>query len=179
MPRAKYDFNNPYNLLFNEIGCFKTNYTDFLFDFRYIYRDILNYFGDYLKDYAPTIRKRLDTISNVNVQPMCKNRCYIVTDIDHVVFAAVDQDEAVFDNLVNTYFMLEDLIIGNIPDRVNMSYVTEMYLFKNDKLLKVKYLSTLQLAQFMAAFHKENIVNYQGCREDWYAKPRRYAKSKG
>lgn len=178
MPRAKYDCSNPYNLLFWEIGLFKTNYTDFLYDFRYIYKNIIDYFGDYLEERANEIQSKIDIISNVNVEPKCKNRCYIITDIDHVVFAAVDQDEAVFDNLVNTFFLLDDLCRGNIPERVNMSYVTEMYLFRGKELCKVQYLSTLQLAQFMAAFHKENIIDFQGCRDDWYAKPRREAKRK-
>ncbi len=47
-----------------------------------------------------------------------------------------------------------------------------------EEMIQVHSLNTFQLAQFMAVFKNENIVNYQGARDCWYAAPRRNAKKK-
>lgn len=177
MPRAKYDENNPYNLLFSEIGWFKVNYTDFLYDFRFIYQDVLDFFGDKIVPYDEDIKERLNVISKANVKPSLKNRFYIITDICEVVLAVVDIDEAVFDNLVETFRFLDEYQPFK-PESVNLSFISTMYLFKGEKLVQLHSLSPRKLAQFMAVFKNENIVNYQGARDDWYAKPRRTAKRK-
>ncbi|MCC8069030.1 MAG: hypothetical protein LIO71_04685 [Ruminococcus sp.] len=175
MPRAKYDENNPYNILFFKIGYFKTNYPDFLYDFRYIYQEILNFYGDMIEPIKQEIEEKLEIISQANVKPSFKNRFYIVTGIDRVVLAVVDIDEAVFDNLVETFDFLSDYDEFT-PDKVNGSLINDMYLFKGNKLVKVHSLTSFKLAEFMAVFKNENIVNYQGARDEWYAKPRRKAK---
>lgn len=177
MPRAKYDETNPYNYLFTGIGFFKVNYADFLYDFRYIYKDILDFFGDSISFCEEKIKKRLDIILKANVKPTLKNRFYIVTNICDVVLAVVDMDDDVFDNLIQT-FEIEDEYNAFSPDVINACYITNMYLFKDNKLVKIHPITSYRMAQFMAVFKNENIVNYQGARDYWYAKPRREAKRK-
>ncbi|MBQ8515609.1 MAG: hypothetical protein IJ496_09450 [Ruminococcus sp.] len=176
MPRAKYDATNPYNLLFHVVGYFKVNYTDFLYDFRFIYKEILDFYGDDLNTCPNDIQKKLDTVCKANVKPSFKNRVYIVTDTCEPVFAAVNMDDAVFDNMVETFAFLEDMGASFIPDKMLLSYAITMYLFKGDSLCKIHSLSPRKLAEFMAVFKNENIVNYQGARDSWYGEPRRRAK---
>ena len=64
------------------------------------------------------------------------------------------------------------------PEIINMSYISTIYLFKNDELVQLHNINPFKLAQFMAVFKNENIVNYQGARDTYYAKPRRDAKAK-
>lgn len=177
MSRAKYDESNPYNLLIWKIGYFKINYSDFLYDFRYIYKDILDYFGNSIVPYDKKVKELLDIVSTANVKPSFKNRIYIITDIYEVVLAVVDIDEDVFDNLVNTFDFWEGLDPLR-PEKIILTYATTMYLFKGEELVKIHSLNTMKLAEFMAVFKNENIVNYQGARDTWYAEPRRKAKQK-
>ena len=176
MPRAKYDDTNPYNLLFHEVGYFKVNYTDFLYDFRFIYKDILDFYGDSLQSYAKNIQMKLDTVCKANVKPSFKNRIYIITDICNPVLAIVDMDDAVFDNMADRFSFFEDMGLSLTPDKMLLSYAITMYLFKGDSLCKVHSLTPRKLAEFMAVFKNENIVNYQGARDSWYGEPRRRAK---
>lgn len=180
MPRAKYDENNPYNLLFFKIGCFKVNYTDFLYDFRFIYQDILDFYGDKISPYDKDIEERLKIISKANVKPAFKNRFYIITNIGEVVLAVVDIDEPIFDNLVMTFKICQAFKEDDpfSPEVINMSYVSTIYLFEGNELVQMNNISPFELAKFMAVFKNENIVNYQGARDDYYAKPRRDAKAK-
>lgn len=179
MPRAKYDNDNPYNLLFHEIGWFKVNYTDFLYDFRYIYDNILTFYGEDLpEDYRTGLSTKLEIISKAHVKPAFKNRMYIVTGMHNVVLAAVDLDDVVFENLVETYEFLESVDNSILPAKLNMCFVTAMYLFKGDHLCRIDYLTSRKLAEFMMVFKNENLVNYQGARDSWYGKPRREARKK-
>lgn len=178
MPRAKYDENNPYNLLFTEIGYFKVNYTDFLYDFRYIYQDILSFYGDYLEEYETEIKRKIKELNKAKVKPAFKNRVYIITDLVQPVLAITDVDEPVFDNLVNSHDIRLQYFSSKIPEKLFLSFNITMYLFKDEEMIQVHSLNTFQLAQFMAVFKNENIVNYQGARDCWYAAPRRNAKKK-
>lgn len=179
MSRAKYDENNPYNLLFAKIGWFKVNYTDFLYDFRFIYQDILDFYGDKISPYNEDIEERLKVISKANVKPAFKNRFYITTNIGEVVLAVVDIDESVFNNLAMSFKLFSALEEDPFqPEIINMSYISTIYFFEGDELIQFHTLSPYKLAQFMMVFKNENIVNYQGARDTYYAKPRRYAKAK-
>lgn len=176
MPRAKYDDKNPYNLLFHEIGYFKVNYTDFLYDFRFIYKDILDFYGDSLQSYANDIKMKLKAVQKAKVKHSFKNRTYIITDICEPVLAVVDLDEAVFNHLVDTLFFLEEMGSSLVPDKLYLGHAITMYLFKDESLCKVHSLSPRKLAEFMAVFKNENVVNYQSARDSWYGEPRRRAK---
>lgn len=88
-----------------------------------------------------------------------------MTNIYDVVLAVVDLDDAVFDNIVDTFDFLSSLDACILPEKMNMCYVTNMYLFKGDKLVSTHSVTTRKLAEFLMVFKNENIVNYQGARD--------------
>ncbi len=168
MPRAKY-VPNPYSLTYDEIGYFKNEYPDFLCDFKTIYKDLAKYYGKSCPAYSE-IQSKISMLQDIKEKAAHSNRIYIVTQYTSVVLAVVDFDEYAVNNLVNTYHLLEDL--GAVADCSN-EYNSRLYVFKGSKMLVCSNLSTFKLAQFMAVFKKENLVDYQGARDEFYGKPRR------
>lgn len=172
MPRYKF-VESKYFMQYNEIGYFKIEYPDFLYDFKLIYQDLINYFKDF--NCVELFQPKYDMLCKLNIKPALSNRTYIVTNFDHVVFAMVDMDEAVIDNLIDLYDRTS-MLFDNAPDKVMTSYISTLYIFKGDKMHTNTQISPFKMAQLISVFKKENLINYEGARDDYYAKPRREHK---
>lgn len=173
MPRAKY-VHSEYALQYNMIGYFKSKYPDFLFDFKYIYKDLIDFF-DNSSIPVNQIKSKSEILESIKISPNLTNRTYIVTNYDDVVFAAVNMDCSVVDNLIDV-FSWSSFLSENTPEQILGSYLSTLYIFKGDKMCLNARISPFKVAQLMAVFKTENIVNFQGARDDYYAAPRRKHK---
>lgn len=167
MPRAKYE-PSPYSLIYNEIGYFKKEFPDYLCDFKLIYKDLIKYYRKTCPAYSE-IQNKMSLLENISEKVTHSNRIYILTEYASVVLAVVDFDEYAVNNLANIYQLLDDF--SSYDD--TSEYNSRLYVFKGKKMLVHTNLSTYQLAQFMAVFKTENLVNYQGARDELYGRPRR------
>lgn len=174
MPR--YGFKeSKYSLLYDSIGYFKIEYEDYIYDFKHIYKDLSEFFSD--TAYEKHFKDKYAILSKVNIKPTLSNRMYIITNFDRPVFTMVNMDESVIDHLIDTYKFLT-FMSENIPQKVFASYISSLYIFKNDKMCLKERISPCKVAELVSVFKKENLVNYEGARDDYYAKPRReYKKS--
>lgn len=172
MPRHK-PVESKYGLQYAGIGYFKIEYPDYLYDFKMIYRDLLNYFDGF--ECVKLLQPKYDMLCKLNIKPALANRAYIVTNFDSVVFAMVNMDEAVIDNLIDVYDRTS-MLFDNAPDKVMTSYISTLYIFKDDKMYTNTQISPFKVAQLVSVFKKENLVNYEGARDDYYANPRRKHK---
>jgi len=170
MPRAKF-VESKYTLQYAMIGYFKKEYPDYLYDFTLIYQDIINFFGEMSFDVSE-IKAKYQQLSKIKLKPELPNRTYIVTNYGSPVLAAVNMDECVVDNLINTYKLLS-LMSETKPEKILGSYISTLYVFKNDKMCLHNEISPFKVAQFMAAFKSENLVNFEGVRDSLYGEPRR------
>lgn len=177
MPRSKPDISK-LSLLYNQLGYFKVEYPDFIFDFHMIYKDLIEYFSNTpFKDSSKysEIKEKMALTKRANVKPQLDNRFYIITSYDCPVLAVVNMDNAVIDNFIENYRQSSFLTMDT-PESVFGAYISSLYVFKSDKMVLNSRISPYQMAKFMAAFKNENIVNYQGVRDSLYAEPRRKAK---
>lgn len=176
MPRAKVEFSK-YDLQYAMIGSFKKNYPDYLYDFKCIYHNLLDFFGDNCTDQINEIRSRTQVLDSLNIVPTENNRTYIITNYDSVVFTMVNMDNAVIDNLIDVYDIpVIHYLNEEQPEKLFGGYVSSLYIFKEDKMCLKRRISPVLLAKLMAVFKNENLVNYQGARDSYYGKPRRESK---
>lgn len=172
MPRSK-PIESKYSLQYAEIGCFKTEYPDYLFDFKLIYRDVMDCMKDF-EEAVTAIKPKYEMLTKLNIKPALSNRTYIVTSYDSPILAMVDMDESVVDNLIQEYehsYLFED-----VPERILGSYISTLYVFKGDKMYLNTRISPFKVAVLTSVFRSENLINYQGWRDELYAKPRRESK---
>lgn len=172
MPRSKF-VDSQYTLQYAEIGYFKEQYPDYLFDFKLIYQDLMNDLIDF-KEAEAEVKLKYEILNKLKVKPTLSNRVYIITSYDSPVLAMVNMDESVVDNLIKEYqysFCFED-----VPERIMGSYISTLYIFKGEKMCLNTHISPFKVAMFTSVFKAENLVNYQGWRDTLYAKPRRERK---
>ncbi len=172
MPR--YGFvKSKYVLQYAQIGYFKVEYPDYLYDFKLIYQDLINYFEGF--ECVKILQPKYDMLSKLNIKPSLSNRIYIVTNFDSVVFTMVNMDEAVVDNLIEEFEPLHPFF-ENTPDRLMTSYISTLYIFKGEKMFTKTPISPFRVAELISVFKNENLVNFSGARDHYYAKPRRDRK---
>lgn len=172
MPRYK-SVESKYVLQYAQIGYFKIEYPDYLYDFKLIYQDLINYFDGF--ECVKLFQPKYDMLCKLNIKPALTNRTYIVTNFDDVVFAMVNMDEAVIDNLIDVYDRTS-MLFDNAPDKVMTSYISTLYIFKGEKMYTNTQISPFKMAQLISVFKGSNLVNFSGARDDYYAKPRRERK---
>ena len=172
MPRHGFK-ESKYTLQYAEIGYFKTEYPDYLYDFKLIYQDLMNYFEGF--ECVKMLQPKYDMLSKLHIKPVLSNRTYIVTNIDHVVLAMVNMDEAVIDNFIES-FQSPFSLFEDSPDKVMTSYISTLYIFKGDEMCVKTSISPFRVAEFVSVFKNENLVNFSGARDSYYAKPRRQRK---
>jgi hypothetical protein len=172
MPRAKPDHTQAHFLEMIDIANLKSYSTDLLFDFSVIYPIRLKKCGEWLMDDDfESLKKIIEKLSKFHVKPMIKSRVYIVTEDIHVCFAMYNMDECVIDQLEYIYGQCGI----SYPEDYCPSFLATLYIFRDNQLTFSTDISVNQLVKIMAVFHKENLVNYSGARDDLYAKPRRAA----
>lgn len=179
MPRSKF-VPSKYTLLYSQLGYFKVEYPDFIFDFHMIYEDIIKFFSETnFKDYDEytQIKAKSELTKRANIKPQLENRFYIITSYDEPVLAVVNMDNAVVQNLVETYDP-SSFLLSDFPKALSGSYISTLYVFKGSEMLINTRISPFQMAHLMAAFKNENLVNYQGVRDSLYGEPRRRQKRK-
>ncbi len=171
MPRATININEPFAFEVANVAYLKKNVQDVLYDYKIMFNIQLNRFKDFLNDYDHyTIFKDLEFLKSQNVQPIHKNRVYIVTNLDYVPFMLVDMDEPVVDNLIGRFHV-------NSPHWLTPDFISTLFIFKNENLVYSSDLTPNDVAKLTAVFKKENITEFNGHRYDLYAKPRRKNKT--
>ena len=169
MPRYS-PVRSKYILQYSQIGYFKVEYPDYLYDFKLIYQDLINYFDGF--ECVKIIQPKYDMLSKINIKPSLSNRVYIITNFDSVIFTMVNMDEAVVDNLIER-FEPSHLFFENAPDRLMTSYISTLYIFKGEKMFTKTPKYPFSVAELISVFKNENLVNFSGARDAYYAKPRR------
>ncbi len=161
-------------ILFGEIGCFKKEYPDFVYDYGLICKDLADYFGSEF-DYTEKLLDKAELMEKTQIKPQLDNRFYIVTYYDDIVLAVVNMDEAVIDNFLKTfkYYWISD----DAPERIMGSYVSSLYVFRGENMVLKQRISPFTVAQLIAAFKTENLVDFRGVRDAFYGAPRRRKKS--
>ena len=161
-------------ILFGEIGCFKKEYPDFVYDYSLICKDLADYFGSEC-DYTQKLLDKAELTEMTRIKPQLDNRFYIVTNYDDIVLAVVNMDEAVIDNFLKSfkYYWFSD----DAPERVMCSYISSLYVFRGEKMVLKQRISPFTVAQLIAAFKAENLVDFRGVRDSFYGAPRRRKKS--
>lgn len=174
MPRSKLIMDQ-YSLLYTQIGYFKIGYPDFIYDFSLIYKSLLDVYSgtEFEKlSFFSKMKEKMILLKNAHIKPQLNNRFYIVTSYDSPVLAVVNMDESVIDNIIQTYDKLS-FITEDCPEKIPGSYLCTLFVFKGDKMHLNSFISPYKMAQFIAAFKTENLINYQGVRDSLYAEPRR------
>lgn len=173
MPRARGSVPNGLDhWLCYRLGRFKEYTPDLIFDARVIYQKQLEKFEQwYFQENWDAAQDIYQELCRAKAFPTHSLRLYVVTNDVHISLALYDMDERVIRELVATYSQFgcsndEDLI------DVKPSFRTAIFVFENLDLILYEELSTLQLADLMAVFRKENLVDFAPLRDALYRTPR-------
>lgn len=174
MPRSKWPSGQENLLLMVKIATLKSYSTDLLSDAKYIYNELLTKYGRWIDSEA---EKKINSIckelSHLQMNPVLENRVYIVCGFDFIRLYMQNLDPSVVEHLQYVY----DLCNSDW-EYVDCApvFLSSIFIFQKGQAPFWRELSAGQTATLMAVFHKENLVDFAGARDDFYGKPRREAR---
>lgn len=174
MPRSKLPLDQENLLLMMGIAALKSYSTDILADVQYIYNELLAKYGSWAE---PETEQKMRAISRsaaqIRMKPVLENRVYIVCGFKFICLYMQNLDPCVVEHLQYVY----DLCNSDL-EYVDCApaFLSSIFIFQKGQAPFWCELSSGQMATLMAVFHKENLVDFAGARDDFYGKPRREAK---
>lgn len=173
MPRSKFPTGlNEDTLVAANIANLKILTTDLLHDFRYIYKIRTETLENSVEEsVCYELIQKHKWVSNTNNYPLqYKNRIYILASIDRLMLLVLDMAEPIVENLIDVIDCLEpsrcDLIIQS-------TYIfPHIFIFQGKKLAAHALIRPEVHAELMAVFAKENKVDFNGARYDYYTRPK-------
>lgn len=171
MPRCKFDRTKKFAYQILITSKSKEMHEDIIHDLKIIYPKQIKRFSNWLPC-NDSVYEHFSLIKELNAETTLKYRAYIVSSVDMINLIMMPIDESVFKNLQDKY----EFISESTPKWVSPDYISTLFLFSGKRLLGGYDITANQLATLMAVFKKENLVDFSGARDDYYAKPRREYK---
>lgn len=177
MPRAKSSLPDEHGLLYADIAYLKSYSPDLLADAKAIYKEQLKRFESWmLPDHLAKLQHTLAELNPIKVKREFKTRVYIVSEVSRFALVMYGMDECVVEYLADMF----GWVGGESAELAGLTHPyfrSALFIFNGSKLVGRYELTTTQLVNLMAAFSKENRVNFSGVRDSYYGQPRRRVRT--
>lgn len=176
--------NIPYedDLLYMQVAYLKSYPECLLADAKVIYSIIFKKLKNQLSSWP--LERAASCYSELCQKPWPssgKTRVYVVSSSCRFLLVLYDMDECVVNEMLLDHHVSEECISTPYTD-MDISpdcwLSSTRFVFNENGLVSCDDLDVNTLSNLLVAFHRENLVNYQGVRYDMYAKPRRLAQNK-
>lgn len=172
MSRPNIDFTLPYAVQVFSTANLKKYVPEVLHNIEFALEEQFKRFSSImLKDDLEKLSLDLSALKNIPIQSSDKSSVIICTNFTYIPFVIWDMDMRVINDMVETFE-----ICSNEYEVYPPTYISTIYIFQSHSLLLKTDIAPHILAQLMAVFKSENLISFDGAREDWYIKPRRSKK---
>lgn len=135
-------------------------------DLYKIYTDLSDVFGS--QAFTPfemnENAKCARNIKPTSIEP-CKNRFYVVSQLNHIVLSVFGVDDEVIENLDHIY---GDEYDAGQPEAMMNNYLCSLYTFSGNRMGRYN-ISPYNMIELAEVFRKENIVDYRQTRRKFYS----------